>query len=119
MNRIHFVCIAMPLLGAALLASPGAAVAVPGMPGSGQHKGVSDIGQGAQESPYSASEVGQPRLPGCPPAVRRVPPDVLCIQVITYARNPGTGQCCEYPNPCSAPPAWETFGNLEECRAAQ
>lgn len=29
-----------------------------------------------------------------------------CIQVITYATDPVTGQCCVYPNPCSAPAGW-------------
>ncbi|HSK75715.1 MAG TPA: hypothetical protein VLQ45_04605 [Thermoanaerobaculia bacterium] len=29
-----------------------------------------------------------------------------CIQVITYARNPETGTCCVYPNPCSVPEGW-------------
>ena len=26
-----------------------------------------------------------------------------CIDVIAYATDPQTGQCCQYPNPCSAP----------------
>lgn len=30
-----------------------------------------------------------------------------CIQVITYAVNPTTGDCCVYPNPCSVPEGWE------------
>ena len=29
-----------------------------------------------------------------------------CIQVITYATNPVTGQCCVYPNPCVVPDGW-------------
>ena len=29
-----------------------------------------------------------------------------CIQVITYATNPATGECCVYPDPCSAPNGW-------------
>lgn len=35
--------------------------------------------------------------------------DGVCIQVITYARNPHTGHCCQYPNPCVVPEGWETF----------
>lgn len=35
----------------------------------------------------------------------------VCIQVITYARNPHTGDCCQYPNPCVVPEGWETFTN--------
>lgn len=41
-----------------------------------------------------------------------------CIQVITYAKNPETGTCCEYPNPCSAPEGWATYFTLAECQAA-
>ena len=42
-----------------------------------------------------------------------------CIQVIVFARNPGNGRCCFFPNPCSVPPGWgETFFTLEECEAA-
>ncbi|HEX9942416.1 MAG TPA: hypothetical protein VGG03_10395 [Thermoanaerobaculia bacterium] len=32
----------------------------------------------------------------------------VCIQVITYARNPETGTCCVYPNPCVVPDGWAT-----------
>jgi hypothetical protein len=31
-----------------------------------------------------------------------------CIQVITYATNPQTGECCVYPNPCVVPDGWAT-----------
>lgn len=31
----------------------------------------------------------------------------VCIQVITFARHPGTGQCCTYPNPCVVPPGFQ------------
>jgi len=29
-----------------------------------------------------------------------------CIDVIAFATDPQTGQCCQYPNPCSAPEGW-------------
>lgn len=32
-----------------------------------------------------------------------------CIQVITYAKNPNTGTCCEYPNPCVVPNGWQQY----------
>lgn len=41
-----------------------------------------------------------------------------CIQVITYAKNPVTGTCCEYPNPCSAPEGWATYTSASECAAS-
>jgi hypothetical protein len=34
-----------------------------------------------------------------------------CIQVITYARNPQTGTCCEYPNPCVVPSGWTQYSD--------
>lgn len=34
-----------------------------------------------------------------------------CIQVITYATNPETGECCVYPNPCVVPQGWSTSYN--------
>lgn len=35
-----------------------------------------------------------------------------CVQVIVWAKNPQTGECCGYyPTPCSAPAGWEQFYN--------
>jgi hypothetical protein len=41
-------------------------------------------------------------------ACPRKPFSGVCIQVITYAINPATGQCCVYPNPCVVPDGWQT-----------
>jgi hypothetical protein len=41
----------------------------------------------------------------------------ICIQVITFGRNPGNGRCCVFPNPCSVPPGFEAFFTLEQCEA--
>jgi len=51
----------------------------------------------------------------CPPPQDR---DAICIQVVVWAKHPGTGQCCQYGNPCVAPEGWETFYSLEECEQA-
>jgi hypothetical protein len=32
-----------------------------------------------------------------------------CIQVIVSARNPDTGECCVYPNPCVVPDGWHIY----------
>jgi hypothetical protein len=32
--------------------------------------------------------------------------DIYCIQVITSAQNPETGECREFPTPCDVPPGW-------------
>ena len=49
----------------------------------------------------------------------------LCIQVITYAVNPLTGECKEFPTPCDVPKGWKIVRNCklvyvhnenEECR---
>lgn len=31
----------------------------------------------------------------------------ICIQVISYARDPETGQCIAFPTPCDVPDGWE------------
>lgn len=40
---------------------------------------------------------------------REFPDRVACIQVITPARNPVTGEVIEFPTPCDVPPGWETL----------
>jgi hypothetical protein len=32
--------------------------------------------------------------------------EIICIQVITPAKNPITGECKEFPTPCDVPPGW-------------
>lgn len=42
-----------------------------------------------------------------------------CIQVIVFAQHPGTGECCQFANPCSVPPGFEPiFFTEAECEAA-
>lgn len=41
-----------------------------------------------------------------------------CIQVITFARNPGNGRCCVFPTPCAVPPGFETVSQ-EECEGGE
>lgn len=46
---------------------------------------------------------------------KKVQPPVnggFCIQVITPAKDPKTGQCKEFPTPCDVPEGWET---LDSC----
>lgn len=44
------------------------------------------------------------------------PPNVRCAAVVTWGRNPDTGDCCQYPSPCHVPPEFETFYNEEACQ---
>ncbi|MBI1982437.1 MAG: hypothetical protein HYS68_02555 [Candidatus Levybacteria bacterium] len=37
----------------------------------------------------------------------------VCIQVITPARNPGTGECKEFPTPCDVPKDWEKVNSCQ------
>ncbi len=37
----------------------------------------------------------------------------ICIQVITPARNPQTGEIKEFPTPCDIPAGWEKIQNEE------
>ena len=43
---------------------------------------------------------------------------VPCIQVITWGKHPGTGECIAFPTPCDVPGGWDSFFSLEECQAA-
>ncbi|QDG50376.1 hypothetical protein FIV42_06400 [Persicimonas caeni] len=42
----------------------------------------------------------------------------MCAQVITWAKNPDTGACCQYATPCEAPQNWQTFNNEQNCQQA-
>ncbi len=37
----------------------------------------------------------------------------ICIQMITPARNPKSGECKEFPTPCDVPPSWEKVDSCE------
>ena len=37
--------------------------------------------------------------------------DGVCIQVISYAENPGTGECQQFSTPCEIPDGWEEEDN--------
>lgn len=37
------------------------------------------------------------------------PAPEVCIQVITPAKNPQTGECKEFPTPCDVPTGWQTI----------
>ncbi len=39
--------------------------------------------------------------------------DVFCIQAITPAKNPETGECRQFPTPCEVPRGWEKGCNTE------
>jgi len=38
-------------------------------------------------------------------------PGQACIQVITPARNPKTGECRDFPTPCAVPMGWQKVEN--------
>lgn len=49
------------------------------------------------------------KQPAEPPKPRPGPPldeGVICIQVITPAKDPATGECREFPTPCDVPSGW-------------
>lgn len=39
------------------------------------------------------------------PAASEIQPQA-CIDVIAYGTNPETGECYQFPNPCSVPQGW-------------
>jgi hypothetical protein len=44
--------------------------------------------------------------------IKNLPKPSYCIQVITPAKNPLTGECKEFPTPCDVPPGWQ---KVEKC----
>ncbi len=40
----------------------------------------------------------------------------MCAQVITWAKDPNTGACCQYATPCEAPTGWQTFSDQAACQ---
>lgn len=52
---------------------------------------------------------------GCPAPL---PYEGMCAQVMTWAKNPQSGQCCEYATPCETPTGWVTYRSLEACAQA-
>lgn len=47
-----------------------------------------------------------------PPSPQATPTLVACIQVITPAKNPQTGECKEFSTPCNVPSGWTV---VESC----
>ncbi|MDI1481588.1 hypothetical protein [Polyangium sp. y55x31] len=40
-----------------------------------------------------------------------------CVQALTYAKNPETGECCVYATPCDVPKSWDASFSAEAvCR---
>jgi len=52
------------------------------------------------------------------PAARPAAPGTACLAVVTWAKDPVTGSCCQYGDPCSTPEAWMTYNTSDECSAA-
>jgi hypothetical protein len=46
----------------------------------------------------------------CPP-----PLDIPCEEKTFWAKNPNSGECCEYARPCTTPSGWEKFKDIETC----
>lgn len=38
-----------------------------------------------------------------------------CIEITVWAKNPDTGECQEFANPCSVPSGWEVFFDPTTC----
>ncbi|MDA2936296.1 DUF5667 domain-containing protein [Patescibacteria group bacterium AH-259-L05] len=50
------------------------------------------------------------------PIHETIPKPVICIQVITPAKNPKTGECKNFPTPCDVPEHWETVDRCEDIK---
>lgn len=71
-----------------------------------------DTAMGGDESEEASDTEPSAESDACPDARE---PSGMCAQVITWARNPDTGTCCQYPTPCHAPKNWKTFSSREAC----
>lgn len=73
-----------------------------------------------EEQPEAQPDAGQPSpdagaSSSCPAPKQS---QGMCAQVITWAKNPQTGECCQYPTPCAAPDGWATFSSEGACSQA-
>lgn len=71
-----------------------------------------DTATGAEEGPEAEDTEPSAKSDACPEARQ---PSGMCAQVITWAKDPDTGTCCEYPTPCHAPKNWKTFSSKDAC----
>jgi hypothetical protein len=54
----------------------------------------------------------------CPGPTTNARPADICAAVVTWAKDPESGNCCQYGSPCSAPVGWKQFGTAEACESA-
>lgn len=60
--------------------------------------------------PLQPFQSGKPPSPLTSPTISKPPGSDegrFCIQVITPAKNPKTGECQEFPTPCDVPEGWD------------
>jgi len=68
------------------------------------------------ESTQSTPPSTRSQKPQACPLPSKFSSGIICIQVMVYAMNPQTQECCSYANPCVAPSNWSIFYSLEECQ---
>ncbi|MFW6053178.1 MAG: hypothetical protein ACOC9J_00020 [Persicimonas sp.] len=85
-------------------------------PVADQDFGESEPDADATNDQPDAHETTQDGQPQACPEPREA--QGMCAQVITWALNPETGDCCQYSTPCEAPEDWETFSSEAECKQA-
>lgn len=42
----------------------------------------------------------------------------ICVETITWAKDPQTGDCCYYSTPCQAPQGWVKYNSESDCAAS-
>jgi len=52
--------------------------------------------------------------PTAPEQAPAAGPQATCPQIITYAKDPTTGVCQQFPTPCDVPPGWIVVPSCEE-----
>lgn len=95
--------LALPLVaGVAQAQQPASAPAVDAAPAIGLDLPAPD----ALPAEKDEGDVGERLLPDAIPQ---------CIQITVWAQDPETGECHEFPNPCSVPDGWNRSFDPETC----
>ncbi|MFW6053179.1 MAG: hypothetical protein ACOC9J_00025 [Persicimonas sp.] len=62
-------------------------------------------------SPPAADDAERPAR--CPEG--RYDEEFPCPRLVTWARDPDSGQCCRYEAVCASPTGWKTYATKADC----
>lgn len=90
---------------------------------SGANGIVADNCSGSLSSGHSAEKIcccaGEPQNTGDCPVIEKPENSMPCFRQSGYLKNPVTGDCCWYREPCHEPEGWLFFGSKQACLSAE